>query len=407
MDNKKFGNPELFVILECMKYLFLSFVIIFSLFPINRVQAAPLEVSGWIPYWKLKEGMQSAKKNISKLTEVYPFAYSLKTDGTLKDLAGLKDKDAQKFIKNVRANDVEVIPTVMSSSGNDIHQILSNDLLRKKHVEEILNVVKTGRYDGIDIDYESKFARTRPFFSQFLLELKNGLKNKTLVCTIEPRTPPDSLYREIPKTLEYANDYKEIGTHCDKVVVMAYDQQRADLKLNDSKKGMPYVPVSDVDWVRKVLVLTAQSIPKEKIILGIPTYGHEYEIIATPERFSGYTKLWALNPVYATDILKEYKLTPHRSKSGELSFSYFPKDNKFKILKDLKVPKATPEGEEAAQRALLYANQTKQPVTFNFVTWSDVEAVRQKVDLAKELQIRGVSLFKIDGGEDKKIWNLF
>lgn len=381
-------------------------IFVFSAFA-SPVAASDLQVSGWIPYWKLKEGMQSAKKNFSKLDEIYPFAFSVKLDGTLKDLANLNSKDAMKFFKSARANDIEIIPTIMWSSGADIHNILSNEMLRKNHVKAIGEMVKEGKFDGIDIDYETKFARTGPFFSSFLREVKNEIKNKKLVCTIEPRTPPDSLYREIPKDLEYANDYKEIATHCDDVVIMAYDQQRADLKLNSSKKGLPYVPVSDVDWVRKVLELTIQTIPKEKIILGIPTYGHEYEMVATSAQFSGYSKLWALNPVYGTDTAKQYKIKPARGLSGEIGFSYFPKDSPFSLLNNLKTPKGANSSNEAALKALSYAGETKQPVKFNYLTWSDAEAVKQKVDLAKELGIKGVSLFKIDGGEDKKIWSLF
>lgn len=389
------------------KFCTATFFLLFFFGTTVLTHAAPLEVSGWIPYWKFKEGSLSAKKNFDKINQIYPFAFSVKLDGTLKDLANLKSKDATKFLKSARANDIKIVPTVMWSSGQEIHNILSSDTLRKKHVKSIGETVREGKFDGIDIDYESKFSRTNAFFSTFLREVKNELKDKKLVCTIEPRTPPSSLYRDVPNTIEYANDYKEIATHCDEVVIMAYDQQRADLKLNNSKKGLPYVPVSDVDWVRKVLELTVLSIPKEKIVLGIPTYGHEYEIVATSEQFSGYKKLWALNPVYGVDTAKDYKIKPKHGKSGEIGFSYFPKDSPYSIIKSLNNPKGSDSSNEVALKALMYAKDTKQPVKFNFVTWSDVEAVRQKVDLAKEFEIRGVSLFKIDGGEDKKIWSLF
>jgi spore germination protein YaaH len=41
------------------------------------------------------------------------------------------------------------------------------------------------------------------------------------------------------------------------------------------------------------------------------------------------------------------------------------------------------------------------------VWWSDAQAAADKVKLARELGLRGVSFFKIDGGEDMGIWNLF
>ena len=45
------------------------------------------------------------------------------------------------------------------------------------------------------------------------------------------------------------------------------------------------------------------------------------------------------------------------------------------------------------------------PGTVRYVTWSDSVAIAQKIALAKQLGIRGVAIFKIDGGEDQNLWN--
>lgn len=59
-----------------------------------------------------------------------------------------------------------------------------------------------------------------------------------------------------------------------------------------------------------------------------------------------------------------------------------------------------------ANRALAYANATGKTFTFNTVWWSDADAIKQKVTLAKELGLAGISLFKIDGNEDPNIWTM-
>ena len=41
---------------------------------------------------------------------------------------------------------------------------------------------------------------------------------------------------------------------------------------------------------------------------------------------------------------------------------------------------------------------------FNYLSWSDAQAVADKVALARRLGVRGVVVFKFDGGEDQKIW---
>ena len=43
---------------------------------------------------------------------------------------------------------------------------------------------------------------------------------------------------------------------------------------------------------------------------------------------------------------------------------------------------------------------------FNFLTWSDSTAIAEKVALARRLGIRGVAVFKFDGGEDPKMWEV-
>ncbi|OHA59548.1 MAG: hypothetical protein A2589_01655 [Candidatus Vogelbacteria bacterium RIFOXYD1_FULL_46_19] len=366
-----------------------------------------LEVAGWVPYWRLSEGSKSAKRQLKKLDTIYPFVYSVTTDGELKDLGNLKNKDWQRLAKAAKTKRVEIIPTVMWSGGADIHRLLSDPELRQNHIKAITKMVRKGKYAGVDIDYEGKQAATKDYFSLFLAELKSELGQKKLVCTIEARTPPASLYRVLPPVIAYANDYEAIGEHCDVVQIMAYDQQRADILLNDERKGAPYAPTADVDWVRKVVELTTATIPAEKIMLGIPTYGAEYEIVVSPNWYQRYSKLWALNPEYGLDTAKKFKTEPSRNQAGELSLSYQANPTLAPITSLLSVPKNTPRGEVATAQALSYANLTGQTVTVNYLSWSDSGAVKAKIDLARELGLRGVSLFKIDGGEDKKIWSLF
>lgn len=377
---------------------------VLSMLPLPA-SAATLEVSGWIPYWKAEEGAKDAKKNISKLDVIHPFAFAIKADGSLNDLAKLSHKDWKSLFTSARRSDVLIVPTIMTGNTDLVYTLLSNSSLREKHVEAIAKVVKKGKYDGIDIDYEGKNAATKDYYSLFLKELKEALGNKMLSCTIEARTPPDSLYRTPPETIRYANDFDAINKYCDRVNIMAYDQQRADLKLNDARKGAPYIPVADADWVEKVMELTMKSIDKDKLVLGVATYGAEWELQVAPEWYKQYSKLWSLNPVYAEDTQKTEKVKAIRNSAGELSFTYLPKG--ITIPKSYKAPRGTHEAYEAAERALAYATATGQTTLVNVVWWSDAKAIEDKVKLAEKLGIKGIAIFKIDGGEDKNIWKLF
>lgn len=369
--------------------------------------AADFEHAAWIPWWQADEGIKRATSNLSDLDVIYPFVFEVQLDGSLRDRGDLDDRSWQRLFSKAERKNVDIIPTVAWFNGSAIHAVLANSDRRENHVEEIVDMVEDGDFAGVNIDYESKLGETKDFFSIFLKELKEELDDKKLTCTVEARTPPESRWREVPEVIEYANDYKAMARYCDWVEIMTYDQQRADLKLNSERKGEPYIPVADVAWVEKVLVLALEDIPAEKIMLGVPTYGRVWELTVEPDWYKEYKSIKAINYDDAKSIYKKYDVKPGRNSAGELSFSYFSEDSVFKLLRSLPVPEGTRTGMEDAARALMFATATGMTVPVNIAWYSDATAIKDKVDLAKEYGLRGVATFKVDGDEDPKLWRLF
>lgn len=381
-----------------------------------QAQAASsrLEVSGWIPYWRTETGTKDAQKNIRKMTEINPFAYSVRTDGSLADTAKIDGKNWQSLIATAEKKRVKVIPTIMWSDTDNIHTVLSNPTTRAAHVDAIADLVAEKDFDGIDIDYEGKRAETRVYFSAFLSELNDALGKKQLDCTIEARMPLSARFSGTPPAdIEYANDLKEINRVCDRVRIMTYDQQTADLELNRVARSAKeiYAPVADVKWVEKVVNYMGEDIDKKKMVIGIATYGYIYQIMPHVDG-SGYdyTKIEAFNPGYGTQIAKEYKLKPERNRAGELSLSYVPKDQVSTLPNQATLAKLAPRGTSSASLAsagaLELARTKQQQAPVQYLTWSDSVAIKQKVDLAKRLKLAGVAIFKIDGGSDPKMWSV-
>lgn len=360
-------------------------------------------ISGWVPWWAERDGVESATARLDELDTVHPFVFEVRTDGTLVDKAGLDDALWQDFFKKARRNGVDIIPTITWSDSEAIRATLHNETARKAHVSAIVAMVHALDVDGVNIDYENKFAETKDYFSIFLKELKVELGSDTLACAVEARTPAASKWREVPAVLEYANDFAKIGTYCDEVEIMAYDQQRADLKLNDARKGMPYFPVADIAWVEKVIAETVKEIPAEKIMLGVATYGRNATVTVAPEWYKDYKSNGAISVRDADVLAKKYSVTAGRNVAGEKSFSYFPEDSIFKILNTLETPAGTPRGMEAAAKALLFATYAKMEVPVNIVWYSDASAIEDKKKVAKKYGLKGIAIFKIDGKEDLDI----
>jgi len=76
-------------------------------------------------------------------------------------------------------------------------------------------------------------------------------------------------------------------------------------------------------------------------------------------------------------------------------------------LNQLPTPAGTPKGYEAAAKALMVATFANIEIPVRFVSWSDAEAIEQKLDLVEKYDLKGAAVFKVDGEEDPKMWKLF
>ncbi len=147
---------------------------------------------------------------------------------------------------------------------------------------------------------------------------------RPLDCTIEARMPLAARYAGTPPAnIEYANDLPVINKVCDRVRLMTYDQGTADLQLNAEHSKELYSPVADTEWVEKVVKYMSADIDKSKMLIGVATYGAEYQAMANVKGTGfTYTKLSSFNPQYAVNLAEDYGITPSRNASGELYFSY-------------------------------------------------------------------------------------
>lgn len=387
-----------------------TFAIAFSTLALTMPLAASaattssFEISGWLPYWRSASSTRDVTPHLDEVTEVNPFVYTLKSDGTIVDNGKMGQEPWVSFVAAAKAQKVRVIPTIMSGDGDLLHALLSNSTKRVALEDRIVKLVKDNGFDGIDIDFEGKHAEDKAYFSTFLKGLYQRLGTKWLSCTIESRTPLESRYygSDIPKDATiYANDFAAINKYCDRVKIMAYDQQGIDQELASAAASSSklYAPVADPEWVKKVVTLAKKSIKPSKILIGVPTYGYEYDVTAYANNEYMYKIKWTFNPGYGAQIAAQYGVLPTRNEAGELTLTYTPDASSTAPLSY-----APNSGLLAAAAASQYATAYNSHLTFRMLDWPDATSIAQKAQLAKDLGVRGIAIFKFDGGEDQNMW---
>lgn len=376
----------------------------------GTVSNASLEFSGWLPYWREASSTMDALAHLDQLKEINPFVYVLQSDGTIQDMAGVADEPWASLFAAAKAKKVRIVPTIMTSDGASLHAILSSPSRRVALEDDIAALVKREGFDGIDIDFEGKYADDKDNFSTFLKGLYQRMGNKWVMCTIESRTPLSDRYYGATQPADagqYANDFVQINKYCDRVRFMTYDQQTIDLKRASEAEAQHalYAPVADVAWVEKAIREAMKTIAPSKIVMGVATYGYEWDVTAYADGYV-YDLLWSFGPNYATPIAAQYGITPSRQFSGELGFSYAP-NNMATIPFSSDVTASPDSGNAVATSALAAAQANNTNHSFRYMVWQDATAVKQKVDLARKLGIKGVAAFRLDGGQAPGFWDAF
>lgn len=213
------------------------------------------------------------------LTDVCFFSADVNSYGELVDIPDRTKVD----IGNARAH----LVIVCSGRALTHFSIDPSYNIRKKLINDIVKAAKP--YDGVNIDFENVPDRDKQHFITFLADLRYKLKGKIFSVCVPARTSEGT----------YA--YKEISKYCDRVFVMVYDQH-----WSGSKPG----PIASPEWCKKICDYAVQTIPPEKLIMGVPFYGRTWASTSPAGAwyFSGANRIMNENNVkdvtYEKDIPK-------------------------------------------------------------------------------------------------------
>ncbi len=232
----------------------------------EAVDTYTLKQAAWIPPWDYNNGISSLNGFETAFYSVSPVTFSVNSNGTLTprldtQLTPLKEVTQDKQIK--------LIPTISNFDSNVMKEVLNNPTNRQRHIDSIVEAVINNNYDGIDLDYESISLESKEAFLEFIKDLYERLnqEQKILSITVLPKWGDDVVYTGLRETRE-VQDWREIAKYAHQVRIMTYD-------FTSPSSSTPG-PIAPTNWMQKVLEYAVETIPKEKIWLGIHLYSYEW-----------------------------------------------------------------------------------------------------------------------------------
>ena len=163
---------------------------------------------------------------------------------------------SKDYVNKLHNINIDVWPLVNDFNKDvDFKKLLTSTASRAKLINNIIYFVEEYNLDGINIDFENVKSSYAGSYIQFLRELSIEMRSRNKVLSIDNYIPLDfnSFY-----------NIKEQGILADYICVMAYDEHYS----GSSETGS----VSSLSWVKKSIENTAQNVPMNKIVVGLPFY---------------------------------------------------------------------------------------------------------------------------------------
>ena len=216
------------------------------------------------------KGYPYLKRFGKSIKELAIFEISIQNDGTL------RGRPSRRLINEAHAMGIKVFLVVSNlTTQGQFSTALMSRLIRDQEFatlvwRNIRNILADYQFDGVNLDLERSPSADRTLYSQFIQTWSRLFKSANYLVSIDV---PAKVGSESLDPWKGSFDYKSIGQSVDEVILMTYEEHWG---------GSPPGSVASLPWVTQVLNYAIANIPREKIYMGIPLYGYDW-----PERGTG------------------------------------------------------------------------------------------------------------------------
>ena len=168
-----------------------------------------------------------------------------------------------KYVQDAHDKGYKVWPLISNSFDPDMtKEFLADETAQDRTVRQLLLFTALYDLDGINIDFENVYDDDKDRLTAFVAKLADRLREQRVVVSIDATVPSG-----VPM---WSNCYDRaaLGKLVDYFMVMTYDEHWRTSPVAGS--------VASIGWVEQGIVKTLQSVPKEKLLMGVPFYTREW-----------------------------------------------------------------------------------------------------------------------------------
>lgn len=366
------------IILILLAATFLGFLVIHNYLlsrtseiknPFTKTITPKHEVIGFLPYWLISKAQIDYSKYITRLTY---FSLTIDKDGSIQKYTKPGESEPGYLaLKNGKFNPYlggNLSIAVFSGNDKSINEMLKDPILSANNLtSDIIPIMKQYGFSDLNLDVEqvsdaSPSARIK--FTQFVKQVRKNLDN----------AKAGTLSIDISATAFVKNtnlaDPAALTPLVNKVILMAYDYHfMGSFVTGPVAPGQGAGTVSEFD-TESAVNAALKIMPSEKLILGIPLYGYEWETINNVPRSATIPR---------TSLIISNKRAEDLLASCASCSAEFDKTDE--------------------ESHIIYKNDNG---TYQQVFYPDKNSTQYKVNLAKQYSLGGIAVWAL-GYEGKTI----
>ncbi|MCL5064606.1 MAG: glycosyl hydrolase family 18 protein [Firmicutes bacterium] len=204
------------------------------------------------------QALDQLRQLVPVVTGIAADWYSVSSSG---ELTGQTQPQVMEF---AQAHHLTTLAVIEQTDPSVLNALIQDPVAEAISQNEMLTMVESDGFDGVNLDWEGIPAGDRNLFSRYVGELVRLFHQHGFYVTLS--VPPETS-NQPQDSWTGAYNYRVLGREADLLMIMAYDQHWA---------GGPPGPIASTSWVRSVLAFSVSQVAPDKVILGIPGYGYDW-----------------------------------------------------------------------------------------------------------------------------------